>query len=241
MDELLEKIKNISTKDAIKIEQSDKQYISLKNLFEKLNSPLNPTYQGGYHLWQGNFYLALILANSIICYQLSSSWENYWEEFSNYFSKIEIKNQNEIIKNLATFIKQSKWNKRFIETKIKRLEKLNIFLQDFIWNEKYFYENMKVLQEKLAKTMNQKITDKTIVFAVKMFSYWARNVFDNFIQFPFDISIPIDSRLTNLYEKYNKDKNITIEKFYDLLAKNTQIPPLHLDAVLWVNYENLIK
>jgi N-glycosylase/DNA lyase len=30
---------------------------------------------------------------------------------------------------------------------------------------------MEKLCEKLAKTMNQKTTDKTIVFAVKMFSY----------------------------------------------------------------------
>jgi DNA-(apurinic or apyrimidinic site) lyase len=89
--------------------------------------------------------------------------------------------------------------------------------------------------------MNQKTTDKTIVFAVKMFSYWARNYFNKFIEFPFSISIPIDSRLTNLYETYNEDKDLKIDTFYEILAKKLNISPLHLDAVLWVNYDKLIK
>lgn len=226
MQELLEKLKNISLNEAIKIEESDLQFFALKKLFENIKSK--------------DIYLALILSNAIICYQLSSSWEKYWEEFSEYFSKNEVL-KNDLIQKLWIFITNSKWNKRFVETKIKRLEKLKPFLDEFIWNEKYFYENMEKLCEKLAKTMNQKTTDKTIVFAVKMFSYWARNYFDKFIEFPFSISIPIDSRLTNLYETYNEDKNLKIDTFYDILSKKTNIPPLHLDAVLWVNYDKLIK
>lgn len=226
MQELLEKLKNISLNEAIKIEESDLQFFALKKLFENIKSK--------------DIYLALILSNAIICYQLSSSWEKYWEEFSEYFSKNEVL-KNDLIQKLWIFITNSKWNKRFVETKIKRLEKLKPFLDEFIWNEKFFYENMEKLCEKLAKTMNQKITDKTIVFAVKMFSYWARNYFNNFIEFPFSISIPIDSRLTNLYETYNEDKNLKIDTFYDILSKKINISPLHLDAVLWVNYDKLIK
>lgn len=226
MQELLEKLKNISLNEAIKIEESDLQFFALKKLFENIKSK--------------DIYLALILSNAIICYQLSSSWEKYWEEFSEYFSKNEVL-KNDLIKKLWIFITNSKWNKRFVETKIKRLEKLKPFLDEFIWNEKFFYENMEKLCEKLAKTMNQKTTDKTIVFAVKMFSYWARNYFDKFIEFPFSISIPIDSRLTNLYETYNEDKDLKIDTFYDILSQKTNISPLHLDAVLWVNYDKLIK
>lgn len=226
MQELLEKLKNISLNEAIKIEESDLQFFALKKLFGNIKSK--------------DIYLALILSNAIICYQLSSSWEKYWEEFSEYFSKNEVL-KNDLIQKLWIFITNSKWNKRFVETKIKRLEKLKPFLDEFIWNEKFFYENMEKLCEKLAKTMNQKITDKTIVFAVKMFSYWARNYFNNFIEFPFSISIPIDSRLTNLYETYNEDKNLKIDTFYDILSKKINISPLHLDAVLWVNYDKLIK
>jgi N-glycosylase/DNA lyase len=45
------------------------------------------------------------------------------------------------------------------------------FLERFYKKEENYYENMILLQQELAKTMNQKKDDKTIVFAVKMFYY----------------------------------------------------------------------
>ncbi|MDD5770156.1 MAG: N-glycosylase/DNA lyase [Candidatus Gracilibacteria bacterium] len=227
MNELLEKLKNISTLEAVKIEESDKQYIALKNLYLKIKNK--------------DFYLSLIIANSIICYQLSGSGENYWEEFSNYFSESEIKSVGEVTKKLSIFIKNSKGNKRFIQTKISRLEKLKPFLEIFIGNEYFYYKNMENLQTNLAKIMNQKIGDKTIVFGVKMFSYGSRNYFNKLIYFPENIPIPIDSRLTKIYEKFNDDMSLSIQDFYKNLSLKLNIPPLHLDAVLWVNYEELIN
>jgi len=228
MKELLKKFKNHSLEEAIKIEEADRQFLALKNLFNNINNK--------------EIYLSLILANSIICYQLSSTWENYWKEFSKYFlTKWIICSPQWVIKELSEFIKQSKWNKRFIETKIKRLEKIKPFLKEFIWNEEFYYTNMQILQEKLSIAMNQKKEAKTIVFAVKMFSYWARNYFWKLIYFPFEINIPIDSRLTHIYEKYNEDKNLKIEDFYMNLSKELKIPELHLDAIIWCNYKDLIK
>jgi len=226
VQKLLEKIKNISIIDAIKIEESDLQFFALKKLFKNIKNK--------------DTYLALILTNSIVCYQLSSSWENYWDEFSSYFSKNEI-NKNNLVEKLWFFIANSRWNKRFLKTKIKRIEKLKPFLEKFIWNEKFYYSNMEKLNYELAKTMNQKLNDKTIVFAVKMFSYWARNYFNELIKFPFSISIPIDSRLKKIYEIYNRDENLKIDDFYNILSRKISIPPLHLDAILWVNYNKLIE
>jgi DNA-(apurinic or apyrimidinic site) lyase len=93
------------------------------------------------------------------------------------------------------------------------------------------------LRDDLANTMQQKRDAKTIVFAVKMFSYWARNIYP-FKPFPKEIFIPIDSRLTNLFEKY-KGNYTDINKFYLDLSEKLDIPMLHLDAILWVNYEDL--
>ena len=64
----------------------------------------------------------------------------------------------------------------------------------------------------LSKIMNQKIEAKTIVFAVKMFSYWARNIFKNLEYFPENLMIPIDSRLENLYKKYENIEEIDNKK-----------------------------
>ena len=225
MEEFLEKI-SVLSKNFIKIEENDSQYISLKNLY--------------FNIKNKDFYLSLILANSIICYQLSSTWEKYWEEFSIYFSNIEIKNIDELIINIEIFIKQSKWNRRFIDTKVKRLNKLKDFLKDFMKLEMYYYENMNILCDDLAKNLNQQITAKTIVFGVKMFWYGSRIKFNKIINFPFNIFIPIDSRLKKIYELYNKDETIKIEEFYLTLSKKLNIPLLHLDAIIWVNYNKLI-
>lgn len=234
-NELYEKLKNYKFEDAIKFEEKDRQFIALKSLWENILK----------EKWEENkkifFYLSLILANSIVCYQLSWKWEDYWEEFSLYFSdKFDEKFWAfEIILLLSEFLKICKKNKRFTETKISRLKKFLPFLEEFFEKEKYFYENMLELQEKIAKIMNQKKDAKTIVFSVKMFSYWARNIFD-FVKFPKDLLIPIDSRLISLYEKYNFDENISIENFYKNLSENLEIPMMHLDWIVWTNFDNLI-
>ncbi|MDQ7010048.1 MAG: N-glycosylase/DNA lyase [Candidatus Gracilibacteria bacterium] len=226
MQELYNKLKQYGIEDAIKIEESDRQYIALKKLGDNIENK--------------EVYLSLIIANSIICYQLSGKGENYWEEFSDYFIKFPIFNKEigGLLSALGKFIKTSKNNKRFIDTKIKRLKKLEPFLGTFFGKEDYFYKNMLELRDKLAKTMKQKNDAKTIVFAVKMFSYGARNIFD-LIYFPEEISIPIDSRITKLFEKY-KGEYTDISKFYFELSKTLNIPELHLDALVWVNYDELI-
>ena len=56
--------------------------------------------------------------------------------------------------------------------------------------------------------------------------------------------IPIDSRLENLYKKYENIEEINnkkIKEFYINLSNKLNIPLLHLDAILWVNYDELIK
>ena len=224
MQELYDKLKQFSLKDATQIEKSDRQFIALKNLYNNIKNK--------------ELYLPLIIANSLICYQLSWKWEDYWEEFSVYFSSYDLEEDN-LIKSLWDFIKNSKNNKRFIETKIKRLEKIKSFLYEFIWKQEHYYINMLELRDSLAKTMKQKPDAKTIVFAVKMFSYWARNIFD-FKRFPEEICVPIDSRLIALFEKYKWDYD-NINNFYFDLSKKLDIPELHLDAILWVNYDNLIS
>ena len=96
----------------------------------------------------------------------------------------------------------------------------------------------------LSKVMNQKPEAKTIVFATKMFSYGARNIYD-LEYFSENIMIPIDSRLENLYKKYSLSTEgfspLQIKEFYINLSKKLNIPLLHLDAILWVNYDELIK
>lgn len=97
MDTLLQKI-SVCFDDIKFIEDNDPQYISLKNLYLNIKNK--------------DFYLSLIITNALVCYQLSSQWEEYWEEFNLYFTKQFLKNKDEIIPSIITFLKQSKGNKR---------------------------------------------------------------------------------------------------------------------------------
>ncbi len=223
MKELYKKLSNYKLIDALELESNDRQFIALKKLWEKLLDK--------------ELFLALTIANSIICYQLSWKWEDYWEEFSQYFSDIKIIESN-LLEELSIFIANSKNNKRFIATKQARLEKLRPFIDIFFWKWKYYYENMAELRDILAKTMKQKKDAKTIVFAVKMFGYSSRTIFD-FIEYPLEISIPVDSRLTNLFDIY-KGEYQDINLFYWDLSEKIKISPLHLDWIVWNLYEKLI-
>jgi len=83
----------------------------------------------------------------------------------------DFKDFSEIYLFFEDFIPNSKNNKRFIDTKLNRVKKLDIFYKEFIEKTDFYYKNMEVLLKDLAKIMNQKTDAKTIVFAIKMFSY----------------------------------------------------------------------
>ena len=230
MNKLYNKLRKYSLKDSIEIEHIDRQYLALKTLYE--NKKMND-----------KNYLFLIIANSLICYQLSWKWEDYWEEFSDILFEKNLNNFSEIYSFFEKFVPESKNNRRFIDTKLKRVSKLKDFYLEFIEKSEFYYKNMDKLVLDLSKVMNQKIDAKTIVFATKMFSYGARNIYD-FQYFQENIMIPIDSRLENLYKKYEGIEEINnkkIKEFYIKLSKKLNIPLLHLDAILWVNYDELIK
>lgn len=225
MQKLLEKLSWNNIETAIKQENNDFQFLSLKKLHTNIENK--------------EIYLFLVMANALVTYQLSWKWEAYWEEFSSYFSNIRNLSKENIIAELQNFIKNSKNNKRLVDVKMQRLEKLHKFINIFQNKQDFYYESMEILRDDLALLMNQARDAKTIVFAVKMFSYAARNYTGKFISFPYEIEIPIDSRLETIYEIYNTDKTLKIKDFYKILSKKLDIPALHLDAIIWCNYEEL--
>jgi len=240
MDKLYNILKDYTLDDAIKFEEQDRQFLALKKLYKNWKI-------------QDELYLLLIIVNALISFQLSWKWEDYWEEFSTS-SLIPLLigegniNSQKIYNFFEDLLKNGKNNRRFVDMKLKRVEKFckphsnSLLIGEGISSWEYYYKNMDKLAEKLSKIMNQKVDAKTIVFAVKMFSYWARNVFWYLQNFPENLMIPIDSRLENLYKKYNWDwSKKEIKNYYIELSKKLNIPLLHLDAILWVNYDELIK
>jgi DNA-(apurinic or apyrimidinic site) lyase len=226
MQKLLKYLEQFSLKDAFAVEKSDRQFQALEYLFTKIQNK--------------NKYLSLILANSTVSYLLSSSGEDYWEEFCTFFWENRKKQEKDMIDEIIKFLPISKWNKRLNTHKTSRLLKLSSFISTFQENISLFENDFILLRNTLAYHMKQKNDSKTIVYTIKMLSYGIRIVQNKDIVIPFEIEIPIDSRLTKIYELYNENKNLKIKDFYFQISKKTSIPPIHLDGILWTNYKEIL-
>lgn len=238
---LEEYLKNYNLEIIFKIEESkDFQYLALKNLRENISSKKKINKNINIE----NLFLYLIIKNSIISYQLSWTWENWRNEFSD-FAKLnffKMDNSNNII--WYNFLKNSKNNKRLIDLKIKRLNKLDQnFKENFIKLDKLKTSDFIKILDLLCKSMNQSTTDKTMSFAIKMLGYWYRIVYKKKLFYPYEICIPLDSRISKIYCYEKKIESTKLLKkeiidYFFLISKKYFIPCLHLDSLLWIDYWN---
>jgi DNA-(apurinic or apyrimidinic site) lyase len=74
-NKLIEILGKYTLEDIIELEQNDRQFIAIKNLFENLKNK--------------SYFLSLIITNALLSYQLSSSGEDYWEEFCQFASRYQ--------------------------------------------------------------------------------------------------------------------------------------------------------
>lgn len=213
MDYFIEVLRKFSLEDALKLEEIDEQYLALKDLYYNIKDP--------------ELFIKLSITNSLLSFQLIYTGEKFWRIFSDYFSN---KRNINLCLDFIDFIE--KYNPRFKEIKIKRLNKICSWIDNV--NLLDYKNDLKKFNIDLAKFMNQKEDDKTIVFSVKIYGYCLR-ILGYKIIFPFDIFIPIDNRIG----KISKDK-----KFWWDLSKKLNIPLLHLDSIIWISYgidENKLK
>lgn len=194
--------------------------------------------------------LTLIVWNALICYQLSSKWEDYWEEFSQYFIKywidIDIAELNSV---LFEFISKSKWNKRLINAKQQRLKKINFaeinkIVENILnsSNEEGDSATLETLLNFLSYHLKQKKSAKTLVFAIKMIyygflsineysttkvSYWL-NKWYNLPDLPYTV-LPLDSRILKLLNQINIDPKVAM----NMLKVSLPLPLILYDAILW--------
>jgi len=195
-------------------EKVDLQFDALKNLRENLNDEL---------------FIKLVIANSLVSYQLSGKGEEWWWEFSRYFSENP---PEKIAEAYSEFLPNSRTNKRLVAGKLKRIERVEPFLNSLSMDElrDYYFNGMERLREDLARVMNAKRSAKTIVFAVKMFGYAGRIAFNAFVPYPMAIEIPEDVRIKAYTKRLTNEPPVS---FWRKIAKKTGIPPLHIDSLLW--------
>ncbi|NJE06423.1 N-glycosylase/DNA lyase [Thermococcus sp. M36] len=197
-------------------EKVDLQFDALRNLHNSLGDD--------------ELFIKLVIANSIVSYQLSAKGEQWWWEFSRYFSENPPKGS--IADAYAEFLPGSRTNRRLVEGKVRRLEKLEPFLEslDLSALKGYYFWRMAGLRDDLARALNSKRSAKTVVFAVKMFGYAGRIVFGEFVPYPMAIEIPDDVRINAYTKRFTNEPPVS---FWGRIAEQTGIPPLHIDSILW--------
>jgi len=204
-NKLFEILKEFNIDDVKEIEERlDKQYLALQNLYKNIKDPL--------------LFLKLVLINSLLSYQLSMKGEDYWQRFSEFFS---IKNKTEYFEE---FLK--KYNKRFLNSKLKRLNKLRSFFEKLSLKEfDFFVESPHLYLQTLSNFLNQKKEDKTIVFSLKMLYYAYRIIKNEFKPFPKGVMIPLDNRI----KKISNNK-----EFWKSFERAIEFSLLHIDSIIWV-------
>ncbi len=205
LDRLINILKKFTRKDIEELEKLDRQYKALEKLYKNLKDDKK--------------FFKLVLINALMSYQLQMKGEDYWEIFSQFFSK----NQNiDFFEKFLTI-----YNKRFLNAKLKRLKKViycveNLFNSHSIEN---FEKNLYILVKKLSTCLSQRENAKTITFAAKMFMYAYKIVYKRKPKGLENIFIPLDIRLS----KISKNKNFWIKLF-----KYINFSPIELDVILWV-------
>ncbi len=239
-------LKEIGVERILDLETRDPQYIALKDLARERDC-------------RTAFLLAV--ANALISYRLSGYGEDYWTEVSQFFRKHNGSLEELFIEFLQ---KHSRYNRLSITAKTRRLRK---FFSSKLYNTlqeqpSKYCNNLYGLVKSLSTTYRQPVNAKTIVFAAKMYSYVCRichgkSVVDHRIEIPVDKRIttftltsgivePIGEQLTreNLRKHVEtlmtKHRKLVLETWRKI-SKETSIPPLQLDTIIWLTTRYINK
>jgi len=228
-------IKQYDIQKIKKLEQNDPQFLALQKSWSNIKNK------------DINLFLFLVLQCALVGYQIAGSWEywrtEFWEKISNNWNTLKVL-RDEKKSNTQwryDFLTTSKYNKRIYNIKTKRLIKFDNILPEIL-DLKIYFHDMSTLQEIITKIMNRPKQSKTITFAIKMFGYACDIITKKNNIYPMDISIPIDSRIKKIYSiqfPNQKLEDEKIQQYFQKISEKYNIPPLHLDSILRLDYWNI--
>lgn len=225
-------ISGIGLEGVLAIEERDPQYRALEHLVRRLGDC-------------GSAFLLVVL-NSLSAYQLSSSGENYWWEFARY--PFTPKDPGGLVKDFISFLRSSRGNVAARDKKIERVMRIASSQAHIEIYADYgkIVEDLEVLREILKRSLKKEGSEKTIVFAIKMFYYVAR-ICGYKPRIPMSIEIPIDRRIaaitytSEIADTTGPDPVEEImrnyreaQKAWSIVSKIARIPPINLDSILWI-------
>ncbi|AFA38237.1 Uncharacterized protein conserved in archaea [Pyrobaculum oguniense TE7] len=174
----------------------------------------------------------LALMNALVSYRLSGKGEEHWLYFGQYFAERDIR---DFCWDFLEYIDTSPYLKVGRETRKKRILKVCRYVPDL--------EDLSATLRQLSQLLSADPEQKTLVFAIKMlnYAYMCSRGVDRLL--PFDIPIPVDYRVAHLtwcagllelrpeeaMRSYRE-----VQRVWDVVARKSGIPPLHIDTVLWL-------
>ncbi|MEM4772875.1 MAG: N-glycosylase/DNA lyase [Nanoarchaeales archaeon] len=215
-EKLVKIIGEIGIEGARYIEENiDFQFFAIKKLYKNVKDL--------------ELVIKLVLLNSIVSYQINCTGEKWWMEFSKYF--ILNKNIKNVVLDYLNFLKNSRCNKRYLNIKIKRIIKISDFIEKLDLEKiDFYYKNMVFLRDDLSSYLKSNKSSKTICFSIKMFGYASRIIFKKFIPYPFEVDIPMDSRIKKYTQRFVENNFL---EFWRKISYKSGVPPLHIDSILW--------
>ncbi|RLE66933.1 MAG: hypothetical protein DRJ47_01150 [Thermoprotei archaeon] len=239
-ERILEVSKSLST-PRIKLflgqlEKHDPQYHVVTNILKKIEDPFRA--------------FTLIIAVSLVSYQLSTKGEEHWNYLETFVSKHKELSPREIS---LLFLEKSPSMRRLKTVKEARLQRFfKLFAPVFQEKFQRYVEDLNLFRRDLAHLLNTDPDSKTIVFSVKMFHY-ALEASGLKHTLPFKIPLPADHRVClisltsgiiktfDYISGFSRLANILlsrksgeVKKAWSEVSEKTGIPPLLLDTLLWI-------
>lgn len=187
--------------------------------------------------------------NALVSYMLNCRGEEYWHEYAQWACEhAEVLRGEELpAPLLVDFLRSSRCNRRLLNAKIRRLKQLASCneLAKYL-DYRAFTKNPVRFAADMAKCLRSRVYSKTVLFSVKMYYYGVRACRYADPVLPASLPIPVDSRVFRVavasgivrlrgeidFGAYGV--RVAVQRAWNIVASMSSIPPLHLDAVIWL-------
>lgn len=227
MDRILEVatiLSGLTVRDVMVIEEVDPQFECAKTVCES----------GG-----GVGAISTFLT-ALAAYRLRCTGETYWRRFADFF--VARSWGGDPVDIVVSFLVTDHCSSLLREVKISRVRKFASYTKEIA--TLIAQCNFKQLWSLASRVLNSDPASKTVVFAVKMGYYCGRALGLCSNPLPQEIPIPVDLRVAratlSLGMVQSSSVNDAVARCRDSIVRawsivggHLQIPPLHLDSLLW--------
>ncbi|MEM0453925.1 MAG: N-glycosylase/DNA lyase [Sulfolobales archaeon] len=192
----------------------------------------------------------ILFTNALISYQLRTTGEEYWLNFSELVINRCPRSQDEVVDKILESLKYL--HNFAVKAKERRLNKLKTCTHLY---KSILHSDLNIIREEVAECLDAGVNDKTIVFAIKML-YYGLKALGKDVMLPFNIPIPVDRRVIKVsyysglivIDESESERGAKMDDILGKLFKKSQIvrdawntigykssiPPLYIDTVLWL-------